>query len=390
MTEKILFVDDEPAVLDGYKRLLHRDFAVETAVGGVLGLEALKERGPFAIVVSDMRMPGMSGSQFLSETRTRAPQSVRILLTGYSDATAAIAAVNDGHILRFLTKPCSKEDLISALKVGIAQYRLTMAEKEILEHTLRGSIKVLTEVLGAVSPEAFSRSIRITELVRHLLKYQPVASPWQVEVAAMVSQLGCMSLDQDLILKAYIGTKLTPADKLRFEAHPSVAGDLLLNIPRLETVAWMVRQQLTQDAAPPPPNLSAAELEDLRVGGAILRVAVEFDNLRARGLSTSEVMVRLRSRDAEFPRRYVDALQHVVPDQERLETRKLPVSKLAVGMLLQQEVRNLQGMLMVAKDQPITEALIIKLESYASAGLIEKELLVLAPASGLAAASTHP
>ena len=83
MADKILFVDDEPPVLDGYKRMLHREFAVDTAVGGEQGLAAIHARGPYSVVISDMRMPGMNGAQFLARLRQTAPDTVRILLTGY-------------------------------------------------------------------------------------------------------------------------------------------------------------------------------------------------------------------------------------------------------------------------------------------------------------------
>jgi len=79
MTERILFVDDEPPVLDGYKRTLHRDFDVDTAVGGEQGLNSIFERGPYPVVISDMRMPGMNGAQFLAQVRQRAPDTVRML-----------------------------------------------------------------------------------------------------------------------------------------------------------------------------------------------------------------------------------------------------------------------------------------------------------------------
>ena len=120
MTNKILFVDDEPPILDGYKRMLYKDFEVDTAVGGELGLATMLERGPYSVVISDMRMPGMNGAQFLSQVRQKAPDTVRMLLTGYTDQTAAIAAVNEGNIFRFLTKPCSKEALLDAINVGLA------------------------------------------------------------------------------------------------------------------------------------------------------------------------------------------------------------------------------------------------------------------------------
>jgi len=128
--EKVLFVDDEPAALDGYRRVLYHDFALTTAVGGEQGLAAIRENGPFAIVISDMRMPGMNGAEFLAAVREAAPNTVRMLLTGHADLDAAIEAVNKGHIFRFLTKPCRKDVLVKAIGEGFAQYRAAEAEKE--------------------------------------------------------------------------------------------------------------------------------------------------------------------------------------------------------------------------------------------------------------------
>ncbi|MGA3160277.1 MAG: response regulator [Terracidiphilus sp.] len=131
MVEKILFVDDEPAVLDGYRRMLHREFEVDTAVGGELGLATIHDCGPYSVVISDMRMPGMNGAEFLSQVRQKSPETVRMLLTGGTDLNAAIDAVNEGNIFRFLTKPCMKETLVEAIHIGLAQYRTITAEKKL-------------------------------------------------------------------------------------------------------------------------------------------------------------------------------------------------------------------------------------------------------------------
>ena len=103
MADKILFVDDEPQVLDGLKRMLYKDFEVDTALGGEQALTAIRVVGPYSVVISDMRMPGMSGAQFLTKVRQTSPDTVRMLLTGYSDLIAAMEAVNEGNIFRFLT-----------------------------------------------------------------------------------------------------------------------------------------------------------------------------------------------------------------------------------------------------------------------------------------------
>jgi FixJ family two-component response regulator len=132
VADKVLFVDDEQGILDGYQRLLRKEFDVSVALGGQLGLAAILEEGPYAVVISDMRMPGMSGSEFLAQVRQQAPDSVRMLLTGYTDLSAAIDAVNEGNIFRFLTKPCEKDVLVNAINIGVAQHNSIATEKELV------------------------------------------------------------------------------------------------------------------------------------------------------------------------------------------------------------------------------------------------------------------
>ena len=116
----ILCVDDEPAVLEGMRDNLRRTFRVTTAGSGAEGLELLTEQ-QFAVVLSDMRMPEMDGAQFLTRARQIAPDTTRMLLTGYADIESAISAVNDGQVFRFLTKPCSQDRLVSSLAAGAGQ-----------------------------------------------------------------------------------------------------------------------------------------------------------------------------------------------------------------------------------------------------------------------------
>lgn len=130
---KVLFVDDEALILDAFRRSLRDEFAVNTAVGGEQGLAEIRSNGPFGVVVSDMRMPGMGGAEFLAEVRAKAPDTVRILLTGHADLDAAIDAVNRGNIFRFLTKPCEKSVLIEAVQKGLEQYRAIVAGKELVK-----------------------------------------------------------------------------------------------------------------------------------------------------------------------------------------------------------------------------------------------------------------
>ncbi len=377
MADKILFVDDEPAVLDGYKRILHRDFELSTATGGEQALAEIHEHGPYSVVISDMRMPGMNGAQFLARVRQTAPDTIRMLLTGHADLNAAMDAVNEGNIFRFLTKPCEKEVLGKAITTGLVQYRLVTAEKELLENTLMGSIKVLTDVLAAASPEAFGRSKRIARYVRHLVTKFGLSSPWRFEAAAMLSQLGCVTLDPELVQAAYVGKSATPEDAARFAAHPEVARNLLVNIPRLEPVAWMISQQLIKEVS--QKSDASAWTGDILPGARMLKLAVAFDSLRTRGKSEKDAFAELHCRHDEFEKELINALENMKPDAIEMEVRKIAVSKLTTGMILHQEIRNRNGMLVVPNGQEVTYALLTKLENFAEAGKIDKEVLALVP-----------
>jgi CheY-like chemotaxis protein len=322
-------------------------------------------------------MPGMNGAQFLAQVRQRTPDTVRMLLTGYTDLDAAMEAVNEGNIFRFLTKPCDKEVLTKAITAGLVQYRLVTAEKELLEKTVVGSIKVLTDVLSAASPETFGRSRRIAHYVRHLVLKLRLTSIWRFEAAATLSQLGCLTLNSELIQQAYTGTKMSPEDQARFNAHPQAAMDLLAHIPRLEAVAWMISQQLTKDIPAVVPGVREDAAKEIVLGAKILKLALAFDDLRMKRMTVQDAIGRLYTRRSEFEKDLIDGLEDIVPPVARMALRKVSTLKLAVGMVVEQEIRTKEGMLLVAKAQEITPALLVKLDNRAKAGQLEKEIMVL-------------
>ncbi|NMB35979.1 MAG: response regulator, partial [Firmicutes bacterium] len=166
--EKILLVDDEVNVLLAYQRHVRGLYKVTLAKSGDEGLSALEEQGPFAVVVSDYCMPGMDGIQFLSLAHRLKPDTVRLMLTGYADLENAIKAVNEGNIFRFLTKPCKSEEFKIALAAAVEQYKLVMAERELLEKTLKGSIKVLTDILSILSPYVCLKDSYLSRMAKKL------------------------------------------------------------------------------------------------------------------------------------------------------------------------------------------------------------------------------
>ena len=120
---RILIVDDDSLILDALKRQLRSRFDLTTATEGKEAIRLVMSQGPYAVVVSDLRMPGMDGVTLLYLIRQAAPDTVRVLLTGKADLEAATLAINEGNIFRLLNKPCPTGMLLRALEAAVEQYR---------------------------------------------------------------------------------------------------------------------------------------------------------------------------------------------------------------------------------------------------------------------------
>jgi response regulator RpfG family c-di-GMP phosphodiesterase len=321
MTKKILCVDDEANVLAAFQRQLRRQFEIETAQGGEQGLALIAAQGPYAVIVADMRMPGMNGVQFLTRVREIAPNSTRIMLTGNVDQKTATDAVNAGNIFRFLNKPCSPETLGQALTAGIEQYRLITAEKELLENTVRGTIKVLTEVLGMVNPLAFGRASRVQRRVRQLVAELQIEKSWEMEVAAMLSQLGWISVPEAVLHKSYAGEALSEEEARMVKAYPRTGYDLIANIPRLESIASAIAYQEKHYDGTGQPDDDKKGI-DIPLGGRILKVVLDFERLESSGLTPTVAFERLQQDSRFYDPELLTALRRIVQGESAARRRK--------------------------------------------------------------------
>ena len=382
MRERILLVDDDSNVLDGYRRSLSREFLLETAIGSDQALPLIEKNGPYAAIVSDMRMPGMSGIQLLSAVKTTSPDTVRVILTGNADLQTAIDAINEGSIFRFLIKPCDREVMAKTLTAALMQYRLVTAEKELLEQTLRGSVQVLTEVLSLVNPAAFGRAERARRYIRHVVKAMKLGNPWQYEVAAMLSQLGCVTLAPETIEAVYKGEALTPNEQAQYASHPSVAYDLLSKIPRLEPIAWMIEHQNG-----PAPSEDGPEKPDIRRGAEILRLILAYEDFIHKGSSRNETVHRLARLNPKFSPEFFNALVALDPHAEEEETRTCRVEELTPGMIIQQEIQAVDGTLIISKGQEVTPTVIFKLKNLQARRGISGTITISIPTTKLSSAA---
>ncbi|MYL84746.1 response regulator [Desulfovibrio aerotolerans] len=369
MSKKILIVDDEKNLLDSLRRSLSRRYDVVMAQGPEAGLAALQSKDSFAVVVSDLAMPGMDGVKFLAKTRDISPLSIRMMLTGHGDLDAAIAAVNEGNIFRFLTKPCPIESLVRALDAGLEQYRLVTAEKELLRGTLRGCIKVLTDILNLVNPEAFSRGERVKRLMMAVVRTAALANPLKFELAGMLSQIGMVAIPQDIVFKRFRGEQLSAEENQIYGMHAAIATSLLSQIPRLNDVVEIVSCQ----------NECFSQGTVMSEGAVLINLCLEYDDLEQLGVPKDQAIASLRPRwEARAPAVFT-AFEKVLFSDEGYVPKRVAFKTIQAGMIIQQDLFDAQGLLIMAKGQELSDIAILRLTKMSESFKLPKELDVLVP-----------
>ena len=369
MSTKILCVDDDANILAGFQRNLRKQFSLETALGGEQGLAMMKDHGPYAVVVADMQMPGMNGLQFLSGAEHLAPDTVRLMLTGNADQKTAMDAVNQGHVFRFLTKPCPPDALALSLGAGLKQYRLITAERELLETTLNGAIKVLTNVLAMMDPTAFGLGEKLRDYMRIYVRHYNFSQPWALELAAMLSQVGHVAIPATVLMKVRNGMGLQPEERDMLMRVPSTGADLLTNIPRLDTVSKIVLYQHKHfDGSGFP--LDETTGDEIPIGARILKALADLVELEAKGRTRFKALAEMRARSGWYDPGVLDSVAACfdicLPPSTVAETavQELKLKEMVTGQVLAANVETSDGALIVPAGTIVSSMLLEKLRNF--------------------------
>jgi response regulator RpfG family c-di-GMP phosphodiesterase len=371
-----LCVDDEARVVEGLVLHLRKDYEVHTALSGAEAIRTLKEIGGAAVVISDMRMPGMDGATLLGHVMHLFPDSTRILLTGDPGRDAAVAAVNTAQIFRFLTKPCPPEQLKVAVEAGVMHWRLVNAERSILKETLIGCIKSLVDVLAITNPVAFGRASRVKQLAMELAERLDCRQFWQLEAAALLSQLGYVSLPTELAEKVYYGESMTNEEKVLVSAAPQLATSLLENIPRLDPVIQILTALNWDDE-----QIARLGEGTIGLGTRVLDVVLSYDLLITQGHSPAVAIQTLRERAARFGEKVVECLAEHVGASERSANiaREVPLRTVKIGMVVMQDIRTHMGTLLVPRGFEVTQAFLERMRNFGP-DLLNETVKVVVPA----------
>jgi len=431
MTEpiRVLCVDDEENILKSIRRLLAaEDIEALTATSGEQGLEILQSIDGIGVIVSDQRMPGLCGAEFLQQAREIAPDVPRIMLTGYADITATIDAINKGGSYRYISKPWNDEELIRTIQDAIGHYRIILENRKlselvrkqneelqewnanlktrVLEQTssIRIKINELHELNDKLKKNyegsllAFSglMELRDRESRNHCRNVADISvlvakhidcDPDVIEtvrVSALLHDIGKIGIS-DTLLQGEIET-LLPAEKTEYQLHPVRGQTAIDSVEDLRPAGILIRHHHENyDGSGFPDRLSG---NDIPLGARILAMADAADRQfsKTQGDNGIEMTIKEISRHLEtrfdptlFPyvETAVQAKYRGLSKQDGLVEMEVQPGELRRGLLVTRDVRSGTGLLLLAAGERLDEWNIQALKRYYHLDPPERGITVL-------------
>jgi response regulator RpfG family c-di-GMP phosphodiesterase len=379
--KSILLVDDDSKVLSALSRTLNEvEFNdIITAPNGLSALEIIKNTPDLGLIISDYRMPGLNGIKFLVQARKDAPDVTRILLTGAADLDMALDAINQGHIFRFLVKPCLPETLVAAVNDGLRQNELFTMERELLSKTLSGSIKVMVDILSLLSPSIFAQAGRLRDLAREMASaLQLKDQAWEIELAAILSQIGAVTMPRNILERWHKGEPLEDYETNMIRSIPQIGKLLIHNIPRLENIAEAVGNQnctFYRQA-----NSDEPSADNIPLMARILKIIIDYERLIEKANTPSSAFKIMQTHESEYDPDILDTFRLDVLRLDRQPVYKLSgastnekevhMDGIHLGMVLARDVVDKNGILIISSGTIITDVLMYKLKNYIHSQII--------------------
>ena len=345
-------------MLNVLTRAIGADYEVLTSNSGAEALQLIENSEPIQVVVSDHRMPGQSGAQFLQAVRGKHPLIVRILLTGETDLVEAVAAMNQAGLFRFLLKPGTRPVLLDTLQAAVAQYQLQVAERELLQKTLIGTMRALSDVLAIANPIAFGHVSRVQELALGVAAQLKLPKQWPLEFASVATLLGHIALPERTLNRLYAGETLSPAESAQVVQSALVAERVLQRIPRLDPVVDILSRLAAGRRSDDPRTPES-------IGAEILRVVSAYEALERTAPSRDTAVHRLRAQAGRFDPEVLKALTDMLGLEDTGdEAIDVPIGRVCIDMIVAEDLRTRTGVLLVPKGYRVSESFVARLGNF--------------------------
>lgn len=376
-------VDDDGTILTVFTEQLKHLYDIKAAANPKEGLIALRDEGPFAVVVADMQMPGIGGVEFLIRCLKHCPDSIRILITALEDVRAVAHAINRARISRLLLKPISSAHLDAELLMAVREHERLKAESEIVFAAISSGVKLLTSVLSMTRPAAHLLANQARVVVKRVALQMGIADTWAVELAALLSQTGCLSIPEEVTAKLERGGKMTPQDREIFATHPEIGYRLVKYMPRMEEIAEIIRYQGKRfDGSGSPHN--DVKGENIPLGARILHAVFDYNILLANGFKREDTLGHLRDRQGRYDPKVINALEKATDPTSRSVARELSVDELTCDMKLDQDITTTSGVHIASIGEPVTPELVSRLRDLVKAHEFSGTITVDIPIEQLA------
>jgi len=340
----VLCVDSDERTLAGLELRLRRSFDVVTATSAALALSKLDLSAPFAVVLSDMHMPQVSGSALLSAIRRVTPETVRILMTGQADLASAMAAVNEGEVFRILFKHVEASELIAACEAAVVRHRELIAERQVTEGILHGTIDLLTMSLAALSPTLSLHASRIHALVTDMAAVVCTRQLWVAELASVLLEVSLANVPTTLVERWRARASLTEDERVRIATAIRSSLAVVRHIPRAEPVTegLLSLATMTEFDHNHPVSLSGS------VPIRVLHLALVFDALERSGKNADEALQEIRAAAHADDVPLVAALASS-PSRLNPGSSRGPLWRIRPGQTVLYDVRRADGVLVLPK-----------------------------------------
>lgn len=394
--KKILYVDDEKELLNSFASLLRKEnLQVFTLQDSTKIDEMIAANGPFAVVFSDQKMPEYDGVQVLDKIRSTSPSTIRILITGYSDFSDTIRAINQGGISSYISKPWSDEVLKDQIKEWITQFNLKVHNQfllnqldeenkklnQILDGTVGQTIRVLGDLTNRISPQVAELSDKVKRAGIAFLKAFPnlnQVEKWEILRALDLFNFGIALLPanvQGLIEKH--GIAVLERSALAHSHHLLAAG-LLKGIPRFYNIAKIIELQEKNFNGTGEPFDNPIKGNELPFGSRFLHILIHLAKQTSHGKSGTDVLKLMEEQEGKYDSTIIKQILGKIPAiNAKQEERKLSVSELTAGMVVIDDVRSREGQILLKSQSTLSETLLNILFQWHSNDPIEEPIRVL-------------
>ncbi|BBD07673.1 HD domain-containing phosphohydrolase [Desulfovibrio ferrophilus] len=385
--QKILLVDDEPANIKILHDILKDSYELSAATSGDAALEGILGGNIPDLVLLDIVMPGKDGYEVCEALHANAKtrKIPVIFVTSRNDIDDETKGFAVGGV-DYITKPVTPAIVRARVNAHLQLKKARSSLNELLHQTFGGSIRMMTDILSLTNPMAFSRASRIRQLMAELVAALNIKERMAFDLAAQLSQLGCLMLPEALLSKAERGEPLSPEEQAMYADHPAMARDLLAHLPRLEKVAEMIVRQhepFGNEGDWPTPR----KRDHVDLGAHLLRLVGDYDRLVMGMGAREEVALRqMRDDTGQYDPRLVNLLQCVLEVSAlELAVKTISADELLAGMILDEDVHSDDGVLLATEGMEISDSVYKILSRYRAHGHLNKHFRVLIPGTSTGA-----